>query len=147
MTTLVGRREVSDGVVWQITQPDDPGVLTMVFPEQVATDAAVPDVSPPEIGQEAWTGDFWTLDFDAVREHLDRHSSPHFPRGPGAKSARFPPRWAPRCASKSRQRCSGSGKPTTIQTSDHERHRNRARDVDVIRSFCQAYSAPVPGYL
>jgi hypothetical protein len=79
VTTLVGHRGISGGVMWQITQPDDPGVLTMVFPEQVATDAAVTDVSPPEIGQEAWTGDFWTLDFDAVREHLDRQSSPHFP--------------------------------------------------------------------
>jgi hypothetical protein len=79
MTTLVGHRGVSGGVMWQITQPDDPGVLTMVFPEQVAMDAAVPDVSPPEIGQEAWTGDFWTLDFDAVREHLDRQSSPDLP--------------------------------------------------------------------
>jgi hypothetical protein len=79
MTTLVGRRGVSGGAVWEITRPDDPGVLTVVFPEPLATDAAVPDVSPPEIGQEAWTGDFWTLDFDAVREHLDRQSSPQFP--------------------------------------------------------------------
>ena len=79
MTTLVGRRGISGAVMWQITQPNDPDVLTMVFPQQVATDAAVPDISPPEIGQEAWTGGFWTLDFDAVREHLDRQSSPHFP--------------------------------------------------------------------
>jgi hypothetical protein len=56
MTTLVGRRGVSDGVVWQITQPDDPGVLTMVFPEQVATDAAVPDVSPPKSGRKPGPG-------------------------------------------------------------------------------------------
>jgi hypothetical protein len=115
VTTLVGHRGIRGRVVWQITQPDDPGVLTVVFPEQVATDAALPDVSPPEIGQEAWTGGFWTLDFDAVREHLDRQSSPHFPRGLGAKSAQRRPRWAPRCASRSRRRCSGSGRPTVIQ--------------------------------
>jgi hypothetical protein len=46
-------------------------VLTMVFPEQVATDAAVPDVSLPEVvGQKAWT-----LDFDAVRAHLESQSA------------------------------------------------------------------------
>ena len=76
MAVLVGHRGISGaGVYWQITQPDDPDVLTMVFPEQVATDAAVPDVSLPEVvGQEAWT-----LDFDAVRAHLEWQSSPHFP--------------------------------------------------------------------
>jgi hypothetical protein len=80
MAVLVGHRGIGGGgVYWQITQPDDPDVLTMVFPEQVATDTAVPDVSPPEVGQEAWTLDFWTLDFDAVRAHLEWQSSPHFP--------------------------------------------------------------------
>ena len=80
MAVLVGHRGIGGGgVYWQITQPDDPNVLTMVFPEQVATDTAVPDVSPPEVGQEAWTLDFWTLDFDAVRAHLEWQSSPHFP--------------------------------------------------------------------
>src|SRR5215216_2256740 len=76
MAVLVGHRGISGaGVYWQITQPDDPDVLTMVFPEQVATDAAVPDVSLPEVvGQEAWT-----LDFDAVRAHLESQSSSHFP--------------------------------------------------------------------
>ena len=54
MVVLVGHRGISGGgIYWQITQPDDPDVLTMVFPEQVATDAAVPDVSLPElVGQE-----------------------------------------------------------------------------------------------
>src|SRR5829696_6670853 len=33
----------------------------------------------PEVGQEALTLDFWTLDFDAVRAHLEWQSSPHFP--------------------------------------------------------------------
>jgi hypothetical protein len=76
MAVLVGHRGISGaGVYWQITQPDDPDVLTMVFPEQVATDAAVPDVSLPEVvDQEAWT-----LDFDAVRAHLESQSSSHFP--------------------------------------------------------------------
>jgi hypothetical protein len=79
MTILVGHRGISGGVYWQITQSDDPGVLTMVFPEQVATDAAVPDVSPPEVGQEAWTLDLWTLDFDAVRAHLGSQFLFQFP--------------------------------------------------------------------
>jgi hypothetical protein len=42
MAVLVGHRSISGGVYWQITQPDDPGVLTVVFPERVATDTAVP---------------------------------------------------------------------------------------------------------
>ena len=75
MVVLVGRRGTSGGVYWQITQPEDLDVLTMVFPEQVATDAAVPDVSLPEVvGQEAWT-----LDFEAVRAHLESQSLSHFP--------------------------------------------------------------------
>jgi hypothetical protein len=76
MAILVGHRGISGGgLYWQITQPDDPDVLTMVFPEEVATDAAVPDVSLPEVvGQESWT-----LDFDAVRAHLGAESSYHFP--------------------------------------------------------------------
>ncbi len=75
MVELAGNQGISGGVYWQITQPGDPDVLTMVFPERVATDAAVPDVSLPEVvGQEAWT-----LDFDAVREHLGQQFSSHFP--------------------------------------------------------------------
>ena len=42
----------------------------MVFPERVATDATIPDVSLPEVvGQEAWT-----IDLDAVRAHLHSES-------------------------------------------------------------------------
>ncbi len=75
MVVLVGRRGTGGGVYWQITQPEDPDVLTMVFPERVATDAAVPDVSLPEVvGQEAWT-----LDFEAVRAHLEWRSLSRFP--------------------------------------------------------------------
>jgi hypothetical protein len=76
MAILVGHKGISGaGVYWQITQPDDANVLTMVFPEQVATDAAVSDVSLPEVvGQKAWT-----LDFDAVRAHLEAQSASHFP--------------------------------------------------------------------
>jgi len=74
MAMLVGLMPISGGVDWQITRADNPGVLTMVFSRQVATDAAVPDVSPPEVGQEAWT-----LDFDAVRNHLHPETSSHFP--------------------------------------------------------------------
>ena len=89
------------GVYWQIMQPDDPDVLTMVLPEQVATDAAVPDVSLPEVvGQEAWT-----LDFDAVRAHLEWQSSSHFPAcGPVARWAQRPPSWDHQCASTLRRR-------------------------------------------
>ena len=76
MVALVGRQGISgDGAYWTVTQAGDPDVLTMVFPEQVATDAAVPDVSLPEVvGQEAWT-----LDFEAVRAHLESQSLSHFP--------------------------------------------------------------------
>src|SRR5215208_3028090 len=79
MAILVGHKGISGaGVYWQITQPDDANVLTMVFSEQIATDAAVPDVSLPEVvGQKAWT-----LDFDAVRAHLDPRdprTAAHFP--------------------------------------------------------------------
>jgi hypothetical protein len=71
MVGLVGKRGISGGgVYWEVTQAGDPDVLTMVFPEQVATEAAVPDVLLPEVfGQEAWT-----LDFDAVRAHLGSES-------------------------------------------------------------------------
>ena len=75
MVVLVGRKGTSGGIYWRITQPEDPDVLTMVFPEQVATDAAVSDVSLPEVvGQEAWT-----LDFEAVRAHLESQSLARFP--------------------------------------------------------------------
>ena len=79
MAMLVGLMPISGGVYWQITRADNPGVLTLVFPGQVATEAAVPDVSPPEVGQEAWTLDLWTLDFDAIRNHLHPETSSHFP--------------------------------------------------------------------
>jgi hypothetical protein len=76
MAMLVGHRGISGaGVYWTITQPDDPDVLSMVFPEQVATDATIPDVSLPEVvGQVAWT-----IDLDAVRAHLESQYSSHFP--------------------------------------------------------------------
>jgi hypothetical protein len=74
MVGLVGHRGISGGVYWQVTLAGDPDVLTMVFPEQVAMDAAVPDVSLPAVGQEAWT-----IDFNAVREHLHPETSSHSP--------------------------------------------------------------------
>ena len=76
MVVLVGRQGISgDGAYWTVTQAGDPDVLTMVFPEQVATDAAVPDVSLPEVvGEEAWK-----IDFDAVRAHMHPETSSHFP--------------------------------------------------------------------
>jgi hypothetical protein len=76
MVGLVGIQGISGGgVYWQVTQLGNPDVLTMVFPERVATDATIPDVSLPEVvGQEDWT-----LDFDAVREHLHPETSSHFP--------------------------------------------------------------------
>jgi hypothetical protein len=71
MAALVGKQGISGGgVYWTITQPGDPDVLSMVFPERVATDATIPDVSLPEVvGQEAWT-----IDLDAVRAHLHSES-------------------------------------------------------------------------
>ena len=76
MVVLVGEQGIrGGGVYWTITQLGDPNWLTMVFPEQVATDATIPDVSLPEVfGQEAWT-----IDFDAVRAHLEAQSFSHFP--------------------------------------------------------------------
>jgi hypothetical protein len=75
MGVLLGHRGISGGVYWQITQPGDPDELTMVFPERVATDASIPDVSLPEVlGEEAWT-----IDFDAVRAHLESQSFSLFP--------------------------------------------------------------------
>ena len=72
---LVGHRGISSGVYWQITQPDDPDELTMVFPERVATDATIPDVSLPEVVVE----EAWSVDLDAVRAHLESQSFSRFP--------------------------------------------------------------------
>src|ERR671921_2672117 len=76
MATLVGKQGISGGgVYWTITRPGDPDVLSMVFPERVATDATIPDVSLPEVvGQEAWA-----IDFDAVRAHLHQEPGSRFP--------------------------------------------------------------------
>src|SRR5215203_2885023 len=87
MVRLVGMQGFSGGGVdWQITRLGDPSVLTMVFPERVATDATIPDVSLPEVfGQEAWT-----IDFDAVRAHMHPETSLHFPvwaRGPASATS------------------------------------------------------------
>jgi len=37
---VVGLTPISGGVYWQVTRAVDPGVLTMVFPEQIATDGS-----------------------------------------------------------------------------------------------------------
>jgi len=76
MVALVGQQGISGGgAYWTVTQAGDPDVLTMVFPERVATDATIPDVSLPEVvGQEAWT-----IDFDAVRAHMHPETSSDFP--------------------------------------------------------------------
>ena len=73
MTLLIGIVTLSGRVHWQDTQPDNPSVLTMAFPEQVAKKADVPDVSVPEIAQGTWT-----IDFDAVREHLYHQTASYF---------------------------------------------------------------------
>ena len=65
---------IGSGVYWQVTWAEDPGVLTMALPEKVARNASVPDVSPPETGR-----DEWTIDFDAVREHLDPQTATNLP--------------------------------------------------------------------
>src|SRR5215204_6131173 len=87
MVALVGKQGISGGgVYWTITQPGDPDVLTMVFPERVATDATIPDVSLPEVfGQEAWT-----IDFDAVRAHLESQSLSHFPAWASGQASATP---------------------------------------------------------
>jgi len=74
MVLLVDLPPIGGGVVWLVTRPDDPGVLTIAASREVANDVGVPDITPPEGEQEAWT-----LDLDAVRERLDPHSSPYFP--------------------------------------------------------------------
>jgi hypothetical protein len=74
MTLLVGLMNLGGRVFWQVTQADDPGVLTMAFPEQIAKNSEVPDVSPPEIDRGEWT-----IDFDAVREHLDPRAADYLP--------------------------------------------------------------------
>jgi hypothetical protein len=77
MVLLVDLPPIGGVVVWLITRPDDPGVLTIAASREVANDVGVPDITPPtppEGEQEAWT-----LDLDAVRERLDPHSSPYFP--------------------------------------------------------------------
>jgi hypothetical protein len=78
MTLLVGLMTISGRVRWQVTRADDPGALTMAVPEEIARNAEVPDVSHPEIGRGEWT-----IDFDAVREHLDPHAAnlPAWARG------------------------------------------------------------------
>jgi hypothetical protein len=92
MVALVGRQGISgDGAYWTVTQAGDPDVLTMVFPEQVATDAAVPDVSLPEVvGEEAWK-----IDFDAVRAHLESQSFSHFPPWASGQASATPTELGP----------------------------------------------------
>lgn len=87
MMVLVGQQGISGGgVYWTITQRGDPDVLSMVFPERVATDATIPDVSLPEVfGQEAWT-----IDFDAVRAHLHPESFSHSPPWASGQASAIP---------------------------------------------------------
>jgi len=87
MVALVGRQGISGGgVYWTITQAGDPDVLTMVFPEQVATDATIPDVRLPEVvGQEAWS-----IDFDAVRAHLHQETSSYLPAWANGQASATP---------------------------------------------------------
>jgi hypothetical protein len=74
MVLLVGLPPIGGGVVWLVTKPDDPGVLTIVASREAANDDGLPDITPPEGEEEAWA-----LDLDAVRERLDPHSSPYYP--------------------------------------------------------------------
>jgi hypothetical protein len=74
MVLLVDLPPIGGGVVWLVTRPDDPGVLTIAASREVANDAGLPDITPPEGEQEAWT-----LDLDSMRDRLDPPSSPYFP--------------------------------------------------------------------
>ena len=80
MVLLVDLPPIGGVVVWLVTRPDDPGVLTIAASREVANDVGVPDITPPEGEQEAWT-----LDLDSVRERLDPHSSPYFPAWAGGR--------------------------------------------------------------
>ena len=74
MVLLVDLPPIGGGVVWLVTRPGDPGVLTIWASREITNVVGVPDITPPEGEQETWT-----LDLDAVRECLDPHSSPYFP--------------------------------------------------------------------
>ena len=82
---LVDLPPIGGVVVWLVTRPNDPGVLTIWASREVANDVGVPDIMPPEGEQEAWT-----LDLDAVRERLDPHSSPYFPAGASGRISAAP---------------------------------------------------------
>ena len=56
MVLLVDLPPIGGGVVWLVTRPDDPGVLTIAASREVANDVGVPDITPPtpsEGAQEA----------------------------------------------------------------------------------------------
>ena len=74
MAMLVGLMPISGGVDWQITRADNPGVLHAGTPRAGCHRRSRPRCLAPEVGQEAWT-----LDFDAVRNHLHPETSSHFP--------------------------------------------------------------------
>jgi hypothetical protein len=74
MVLLVDLPPIGGVVVWLVTRPDHPGVLTIWASREVANDAGLPDITPPEGEQEAWT-----LDLDSMRDRLDPPSSPYFP--------------------------------------------------------------------
>ena len=87
MVALVGRQGISgDGAYWTVTQAGDPDVLTMVFPEQVATDATVPDVSLPRGPRRGSLG-------NRLRRRESTHASrdfltlPRVGQGPGQRNA------------------------------------------------------------
>jgi hypothetical protein len=102
MTLLVGLINLGGRVFWQVTQADDPGVLTMAFPEQIVKNSEVPDVSPPRsIGE---SGPSTSTPCESTWTHRLLTT---FLRGPEARSEPHPPRREGRCASTSRRRCSG----------------------------------------
>src|SRR5215210_8342429 len=125
MAMLVGLMPISGGVDWQITRADNPGVLTMVFSRQVATDAAVPDVSPPRSDRKPGLLTSTPLETTCIQRLP--HTSP---RGPGASSAQRPQRWGHRCASTSRQRCSGRA----CYELGQKPHRNADSTFDLVPS-------------
>jgi hypothetical protein len=110
MVVLTGHVGTSGGVYWQITQPDDPDELTMVFPERVATDATIPDVSLPEVvGEEAWS-----VDLVAVRAHLESQSFSHLPAWSRGQLSAIPTELHPVVIGLSLRGDTGNGSKSTL---------------------------------
>ena len=76
MVVLNGVTTLTGGIHWQLREPSDPGVLTMltarVPPE--SRDAPIPGVRYPEDERDAWA-----FDLDAIKEHAAPETASGFP--------------------------------------------------------------------